>query len=225
MFQVSSKLSVKSVRFAVRAIALLGFTNSSFLMAQQSPQKAPPQLPAAVAKESAVEFKDEVKTNVEVPKGLDGLAFVDTNGKRVALNSYLGKKNVVIVFTEGFTGMLCPFCKTQTSRLVANYEKFQKEDAEVLVVYPGTRESLDEFVTAARTTDKKQVDVVPFPIVLDEAFEATNFFKIRSRHAHPSTFIIDKRGNVRLAYVGADMSTDRPSVTAMLEVLKSANKK
>jgi peroxiredoxin len=59
--------------------------------------------------------------------------------------------------------------------------------------------------------------------VLDEDFVATDFFAIRSRHAHPSTYVIDKNGDVLLAYVGADKTADRPSVKAILETLDSAN--
>ena len=190
-----------------------------------SPGQAPP--PAATGNTTipdakAIVFKDDVTSNVEAPTGLDGLVFFDTRGQRVTLEKYLGRKNVVLVFTEGFGGgMLCPFCKTQTSRLVANYERFEQLDAEVLVVYPGARDHLDEFIEAATQTERKQVDRVPFPLVLDEDLSAVGFFKIASNLAHPSTFIIDKGGNVRLAYVGADMSADRPSIAAMLGVLES----
>ena len=170
-----------------------------------------------------MKFKDSVKSNVEVPVGLDGLVFFDKTGKRVSLKKFLGKKNVVLVFTEGFAGgMLCPFCKTQTSRLVANYDKFVKLDTEVLVVYPGSRDHLDEFVEAATKSEKAEVDDVPFPLLLDEDLNAVGYFNISSNLAHPSTFIIDKRGNVRLAYVGADMSSDRPSIASMLEVLQKS---
>ena len=158
-----------------------------------------------------------------MPAGLDGLVFLDTAGRRVALSSYLGKKNVVLVFTEGFSGMLCPFCKTQTSRLIDNYQKFQALDAEVLVVYPGTRDHVDEFIEAAMKTEKRQVDEVPFPIVLDEEMKAVDFFSIRSNLAHPSTYVIDKKGNVKLAYVGKDMSADRPSVMAILAQIEASN--
>lgn len=179
---------------------------------------------AARATVAPVDFKDHVQSNAEVPAGLDGLVFLDTAGRRVALSSYLGKKNVVLVFTEGFSGMLCPFCKTQTSRLIDNYQKFQALDAEVLVVYPGTRDHVDEFIEAAMKTEKRQVDEVPFPIVLDEEMRAVDFFSIRSNLAHPSTYIIDKKGNVKLAYVGKDMSADRPSVKAILEEVEASNK-
>lgn len=165
-------------------------------------------------------FKDEVASNAEVPEGLDGLIFIDTAGERVALETLLGRKNIVLVFTEGFAGgMLCPFCKTQTSRLVANYDKFKELNTEILVVYPGARDHLDEFIAAAKKHEKKEVDEVPFPLVLDEKLSAVGFFNIASNLAHPSTFIIDTDGNVRLAYVGADMSADRPSVAAMLRIL------
>ena len=174
------------------------------------------------ANEAKIQFKDSVVSNVEVPR-LDNLAFVDTNGDRVVLSSYLGKKNIVLVFTEGFAGgMLCPFCKTQTSRLVANYDRFEELDTKVLVVYPGARDHLEEFIEAAKTTEKKQVSLVPFPLLLDEKLEAVKFFNISSNLAHPSTFIIDKQGNVKLAYVGADMTADRPSISAMLNILSEA---
>ncbi len=119
--------------------------------------------------------------------------------------------------------MLCPFCKTQTSRLIDNYQKFRALDAEVLVVYPGTRDHVDEFIEAAMKTEKRQVDEVPFPIVLDEEMKAVDFFSIRSNLAHPSTYVIDKKGNVKLAYVGKDMSADRPSVMAILRQIEASN--
>ena len=174
----------------------------------------------AAPKPSDIVFKDQVQSNTDVPDSLKQLKFFDTDGKRIDLQDYLGKKNIVLVFTEGFAGgMLCPFCKTQTSRLVANYDRFEKLDSEVFVVYPGSRDHLEEFIEAAKKTEKKQVDEVPFPLLLDEDMDAVNYFNILSNLAHPSTFIIDKNEDVKLAYVGADMSADRPSVEAMLRIL------
>lgn len=168
-------------------------------------------------------FLDDVASNAVAPENITELWFSDKDGNRIRLEDFRGKKNVVLVFTEGFNGALCPFCKTQTSRLVANYDKFVDLDTEVLVVYPGSKDHLDEFIEAAKGKDKEQVDRVPFPIVLDQEFLATSFFDIKSMHAHPSTFIIDKQLKVQLAYVGKDMTADRPSVKAMLDKIRSLN--
>lgn len=174
----------------------------------------------AAPKPSDIVFKDQVQSNTDVPESLKQLKFFDTEGKQIDLQDYLGKKNIVLVFTEGFAGgMLCPFCKTQTSRLVANYDRFKELDSEVFVVYPGSRDHLEEFIEAAKKTEKKQVDEVPFPLLLDEDMDAVNYFNILSNLAHPSTFIIDKNEDVKLAYVGADMTADRPSIDAMLRIL------
>ena len=166
-----------------------------------------------------IEFKDSLESNVDLPKAISELAFTNKDGTKIKLADYAGKKNVILVFTEGFNGMICPFCQTQTSRLVANYEKFQQRDCEIIVVYPGPDETLDEFIEAALKTEKEQVDDVPFPIALDRDFRATDFFDIHSKHAHPSTYLIDKQGNVKFAYVGTDMTADRPSVKALLNRL------
>ena len=164
-----------------------------------------------------MKFKDKIESNVKVTKTLGDLVFTTKDGSKIKLGDYAGKKNIILVFTEGFNGMLCPFCKTQTSRLVANYEEFKKRDCEVIVVYPGPEERLEDFIKAAISIEKNQVDKVPFPIVLDEDFAATDYFDIHSMFAHPSTYLIDKQGKVQFAYVGNDMTADRPSVKAMLE--------
>ena len=179
---------------------------------------------STIAGDLIVKFKDSVESNAKVPEGLDELVFVDTGGQSIPLKDFFGKKNVVLVFTKGFFGKLCPFCQTQTSRLVANYEKFMEQEAEVLVVYPGPRDHLEEFMEAAMKTDKQQIDAVPFPIVLDEDFKATIFFGIKGEHAYPSTFIIDKQGKIQLAYVGADLTIDRPSVKAIVDKLQEINR-
>ena len=164
-------------------------------------------------------FKDSIESNVDAPAAIKELVFTNTDGSKIKMADYLEKKNVLLVFTQGFNGKLCPFCTTQTSRLVANYEKFQKRDCEVIVVYPGPEDYLDEFLQAALETEKEQVDDVPFPIVLDRNFKATDFFDIHSMHAHPSTYLIDKQGNAKFAYVGIDSTADRPSIKALLNRL------
>ncbi len=166
-----------------------------------------------------IKFKDSIASNVDAPDAIQDLVFTNKDGGKIKMKDYLGQKHVLLVFTQGFSGKLCPFCTTQTSRLVANYQKFQDRDCEVIVVYPGPKDHLQKFVEAALETEKEQVDDVPFPIVLDTGFQATDFFDIHSMHAHPSTYLIDKQGNAKFAYVGIDSTADRPSVKALLDRL------
>jgi peroxiredoxin len=163
------------------------------------------------------QFKDDAQSNAQLDPESLALDFVDSTGKPVNINDYRGSKNVVLIFTRGYPGFVCPNCSTLTSRLIANHDEFTKRDAEVLVVYPGDKAHLDDFVKAskpAQSADKP----VPFAILLDEGFQAVDKLKIRADLAKPSTFILDKEGQVRFAYVGAS-SADRPSIKAMLDQL------
>ena len=165
---------------------------------------------------ATVEFHDEVESNREESGSVSDLEFVDAEGNTVGLQQYREKQNVLLVFTRGFAGELCPFCTTQTSRLIANYEKFQQRDTEVLLVYPGAATQLPEFREASMVNSGK--DSFPFPVLLDEDLAAVKQLGIAAQLAFPSTFILDKQGQVRLSYVGSD-PTDRPSIKAILTQL------
>jgi peroxiredoxin len=164
-------------------------------------------------------FKDDVQTNVQVEADTFDLSFTDRDGNPVDLKSYRGKKNVVLVVTRGMTyppDNFCMYCSGQTSRLIANYKEFTKRGAEVLLVIPGPKDKIDKFLKRAREqADDKEV---PFPVLLDEDFRAVNRLGIRDQLAKPSTYILDKQGQVRFAYVGSTL-TDRPSIKVMLQQL------
>jgi peroxiredoxin Q/BCP len=166
-------------------------------------------------------FRDDAKTNTKVAPGALDAAFVDAKGKSIDLKQYRGKKNVVLVVTRGYPGYICPNCSAQTSRLISNYPEFVKRDAEVLVVFPGPTEHLQEF--RDRTESEAGKKAVPFPIVLDKDFHAVDRLGIRGDLAKPATFIVDKHGDVKFAYVGVNTS-DRPSLKAMLDLLDAIQK-
>ena len=181
-----------------------------------------------------VDFKDEAPANTTTTEDLSSLQFTDPSGKPVDLKQYHGQKNVVLVFTRGLTstldpqakgaaGGICLYCATQTSRIAANYDEFQKRDAEVIAVFPVVKPK-----DAARLTDFEKAikdaattpggEKAAFPIVLDVELKAVDHLGIRRDLSKPSTFILDKDGKVRYAYVGANLA-DRPSVRAMLAQL------
>lgn len=162
----------------------------------------------------SIVFSDEVKTNRPDDGTVTDLTFTNPLGARVSVNDYIGEKNLLLVFTRGFSGMICPFCTTQTSRLIANHDEFANRDTQILLVYPGAAEQLAAFQQAAMEASGKTE--IPFPILLDQDLSAVKRLGIEAHLAFPSTFLIDKAGNVRLSYVGSTPA-DRPSIKALLQ--------
>jgi peroxiredoxin len=163
---------------------------------------------------------DKIVGNTAVMPDMFTFEFLDSTGKTVDLRKYQNHKNVVLVFTRGYPGYLCPYCNAQATRLSKNYADFQKRDAEVLMVFPGPTEHVEEFIRKA--AESAESDKLPFPILLDKDFQAVDKLHIRSDLAKPSTYILDKEGKIRYAYVGATR-TDRPSIDELLKQLDAIN--
>ncbi len=183
---------------------------------------------------AARKFVDQADSNTPID-GCDvgSLQFTDINGQPTDLTQFLGKKNVVVVVTRGNTSggggagyyrNICLYCATQTSRLITNYESFRERDAEVVVVFPlkqledrGSLADLREAIRREGTAEEP-----PFPLVLDVELQAVDQLGIRADLSKPATYIVDKQGQVKFAYVGANM-IDRPSVQSMLDQLAAIN--
>ena len=174
-----------------------------------------------------IQFKDVVTTNAATDASIADLTFTDINGEAYSLADFRDKKHVVLVITRGFAGSICLYCATQTSRLLTNYKKFETRDAEVVVVFPVETTDDSRQHRALAVTAKNQLDTppekIPFPIVLDVELKAVDQLGIRKDLSKPATYIIDKQGQVRFAYVGESLA-DRPSVKALLDQLDSLNK-
>ncbi len=174
-----------------------------------------------------IQFKDEVTSNASTTESLADLSFIDINGNVVALKDYRDKKNVVLVVTRGYASSVCIYCSTQTSRLLMGYSQFESRGAEVVVVFPvskaGDSEQQKNFVTAVKNKLDAPPEKIPFPIVLDVELKAVDHLGIRKDLSKPATYILDKSGRTRFAYVGEALA-DRPSVKALLEQLDALNK-
>lgn len=177
--------------------------------------------------EETIEFLDDPAANAEVGDQIAALAFTNKDGETVALKDYLGKQNLVLVITRGYSGAICPYCATQTSRLIANYSKIQEKDAEVVVVYPlekpADQPNVEIFVAKAVSKLPADNQKVPFPLLLDVELKAVDALGIRKSLSKPATYIFDKKGQVQFAYVGNSLA-DRPSVKAILAQLDRLNK-
>lgn len=166
-----------------------------------------------------IQFKDDVQSMALSDESFADFAFTDIEGNETSLKSYLGKKNVVLVVTRGFAGSVCLYCSTQTSRLLTNYAEFSKRDAEVVVVFPiETAEDSKrhrDFAVSVKNNLDTPVEKIPFPIVLDMQLKVVDRLGIRKDLSKPATYILDKQGQTRFAYVGESLA-DRPSVKALL---------
>ncbi len=174
-----------------------------------------------------IQFKNDVKTNAATDGGIAELTFTDINGEKYSLADFRDKKHVVLVVTRGFAGSVCLYCATQTSRLLTNYQKFVDRDAEVVVVFPietpDDSKRHRDFAVGVKNKLDTPPEKIPFPIVLDVELKAVDQLGIRKDLSKPATYIIDKQGQVRFAYVGESLA-DRPSVKALLDQLDGLNK-
>lgn len=181
--------------------------------------------------DATLKLKDDVRANVALDEGLEdslaGLEFTDVQGNKVDLAQYRGKKNLVLVITRGYgasgySGGICVYCASQTSRLIDHYDEFSKRSAEVLVVFPVENPDVQTtFDAIGRRTFqdlKRPPEPTPFPLLLDVDLMAVDKLGIRKDLAKPATYILDKEGRVSFAYVGETLS-DRPSLVVMLEEL------
>jgi peroxiredoxin len=184
---------------------------------EESPKKV--AYPAVI--NSQFEFADAAQSNAKPASGDLDLSFLNLEGQKVDLQSFKGKKNVVLVITRGYPGTLCPFCLAQASRLIKNYPEFSRRQAEVVVVFPGPKEHVYDFSRSSQAD--AAASKFPFPLVLDEDLKVVDKLGIRGNLAKPSTFILDKQGRVRFAYVGTS-TADRPSVKSMLAQLDAIGK-
>jgi peroxiredoxin len=169
-----------------------------------------------------IHFLDDAVPNAAPGDAILNLQFVDQGGKTVRPRDLIGAKNLVVVFTRGYNGSICPYCSSYTSSLITNYPKISERATEVLVVYPIAKpdqsQRLDEFLNATFIRSGDGVTKTPFPVVLDIELKAVDALGIRKDLAKPATYILDKVGHVRFAYVGKSLS-DRPSIKVILKQL------
>jgi peroxiredoxin len=150
------------------------------------------------------------------------------------LTDYRGNKHVVLVVVKGmptqpspdFVGVFCPGCVAQINAVANNYDEFKKRNAEIVAIFPGPPEPNKRFLKEALVTDADGNSKLPFPLVSDPApdLKAVRALEIRGDWARPSTYILNKSGDVVFAYVGSRTSVyDRPPIKALLDQLDKLN--
>ncbi|MDA7873583.1 peroxiredoxin family protein [Rhodopirellula sp.] len=149
------------------------------------------------------------------------LVFTDPEGKEVKLADIMTEEYLVLVITRGWYGGVCFYCASQTSRWARRFDELELYNAQLAVIFP--TESADEAVKIEeleKRIKKGQIpnEDIPYPILLDINLSSVDQLGIRSDLAKPSTYIIDREGRVRFAYVGESIA-DRPTVDSILKQL------
>jgi peroxiredoxin len=208
------RMKNRYIIYAVATTIALGGVAMSWYLAMNPIDDGGPQ----------ITFLDVVESNGQPQAALAEFRFNDPDGNEIVISDLLTHGNVVLVVLQGNIGSVCPYCSTQTSRLIANYAEFSRRNTEVVVVYPVEKQedvgAYNEFLGGTKKRLNDPDTVVPFPMVLDVGLTVVDQLGLRAFLSKPATYILDRRGNVRFAYIGANLA-DRPSVQAMLDVIDS----
>ena len=171
--------------------------------------------------DDGVQFVDVTQSQAITIEDFSDLRFADKDGKEVQLADVMTREYLVLVVTRGWFGGVCFYCESQTSRWARRFDELDPYDAQLVVIFPT---ETDKDVSRLDELDKKikggeiPNDSIPFPILLDVNLKSVDQLGIRSQLAKPSTYIIDKQGRVRFAYVGESIA-DRPTVDSILDQL------
>jgi peroxiredoxin len=171
--------------------------------------------------DDGVQFSDVTESQPITIDDFSELTFADKDGKEVKLADLMTRDYLVLVITRGWYGGVCFYCASQTSRWARRFDELEPYNAQLAVVFPTETEEdnvkIDELTKRIKKGPIPNEDV-PYPILLDVNLMGVDQLGIRAELAKPSTYIIDREGRVRFAYVGESIA-DRPTVDSILQQL------
>lgn len=157
----------------------------------------------AITSSKSVFAESESRTKpLEVGDKADDFTLRSLHDKEFVLSEHLKDGPVVLLVLRGFPGYQCPVCSRQVSNYLEHADQFAKLGAQVVMVYPGPSAELQ-----ARAEEFLDEKVLPkhFHLLLDPDYKFTNLYVLRWNEpretAYPSTFVLDKEGEVKLAVV------------------------
>jgi peroxiredoxin len=143
----------------------------------------------------------------KIEEGSKAPDFKATNieGKDVKLSDWVGKKQLVVVFSRAHW---CPFCMGQLKDLQKHYQEITKAGGEVIVVFREEQDGLEGL------KESQKAATAEFPLLLDLGAKATPDYSTTGY----TTYIIDKEGNVKKILAGTKRA--RPKTEAIIAALK-----
>jgi peroxiredoxin len=116
------------------------------------------------------------------------LALTSIEGKRISLADLKGQ--VVLV---NFWATSCSICVHEMPKMVATYEHYHGQGLELVAVAM-------QYDAPAYIVDYASSRKLPFPVTFDAKGEAAR--KFGDVDATPTTFVLDKKGDIIARYVG-----------------------
>lgn len=154
-------------------------------------------------KDANAKLPDAYKlTGLKAGESKLAFTFPDLTGKKVSLTDDRFKNKVVIV---EIMGSWCPNCMDETGYLVPFYNKYHGKGVEVIgLAYERTT---DFTKSKASLTREKDHFNIPYPLLVTgytpaKGDPAKSLPMMDKFMGFPTTFIIDKKGNVRKTYTG-----------------------
>lgn len=166
------------------------------------------------------------------------LAFTDEKGAPVSLRDRLGKRHLVIVFTRGSMASVpkgdrgpelpgfpkvCAYCSSQAAGIAGRMTDFEQQGAEVLLVFPIKQQTETADAAVMHKSAGNPPPTAPFTVLIDPNCAAVEKLNIQEHLAKPASFIIDKAGHLRFAYIATAGSADRPSGNELLRHVSQVN--
>ena len=169
-----------------------------------------------------IQFTDVTESQPIAIEDFSDLRFSDRDGNEVKLADIMTQDYMVLVVTRGWYGGVCYYCASQTSRWARRFDELSAYKAQLVVIFPTETDkdalTVDELSRRIKGGDIPNKEV-PFPILLDVNLIGVDQLGIRAELAKPSTYIVDRNGRVRFAYVGESIA-DRPTIDSVLAQLE-----
>jgi peroxiredoxin len=140
--------------------------------------------------------------SINAKQAAPSLSFTNLQGNKTSTQSLQGK-----VYMVNFWATSCTTCVKEMPQMIASYEKFRAQGLEFFAVAM----SYDPPNYVLNFTETRQL---PFQVVLDvEGKIAQAFGDVKLT---PTTFVIDKQGNIIKRYVGEPSFAELDQLLAQL---------
>lgn len=143
----------------------------------------------------------------------------DLEGHSISLQKLTSKTPVVLVVLRGWPGYQCPACFRQVGDMMVNAKKLSADKVQVVFIYPGPNESLDDH---AKDFLKDRKLPENFHLVTDPGYKFTELYHLRwdepNETAYPSTFVIDTDNKIKFAEVSRTHGGRVPAETIIREL-------